>query len=286
MEKKNYKILKEYAGITIGCLLYATALNYFFIANHLAEGGVTGVCLILYYLIKFPVSIAYFLINIPLLLIGWKFVGRSFLFKTIYGTVCMSVFIALTHNLKYPTEDVMLAAIYGGLLIGMGLGIIFMMNGSTGGTDIISIILNKYFDIPIGRTLFIMDLIILSIAGLIFGQRIVMYTLIGMLISSKTVDYFQEGLKKSKGVTIISHKYEILRERIMNETGRGTTIINGEGGYSHSALPIVYCVVSKFELGKLKNIVRQTDPKAFVTITDVSEVLGEGFNPLDNKKKN
>lgn len=280
MNRKYLNILKEYGLITVGCLLYAISLNYFFITNHLAEGGVAGICLILYYLFKLPVSITYFIINIPLLLIGWHLVGRQFLFKTLYGTICMSVFIALTHNLKGPTDDVMLGAIYGGLLVGVGLGLIFMVNGSTGGTDIVAIILNKYFDIPIGRTMLAMDIIILTLAAAIFGKVIVMYTLIAMMIVSKAIDYFQDGFKKSKGITIISTKYDEIRKNIMSQTDRGTTIIMAEGGYSRRSLPIVYCVVSKFELSKIKNIVRDTDPEAFVTISDVSEVLGEGFTSL------
>lgn len=280
MKGKYLNILKEYGLITIGCLLYAMSLNYFFITNHLAEGGVAGICLILYYLFKFPVSITYFIINIPLLLIGWRLVGKHFLFKTLYGTICMSAFIALTHNLKGPTDDIMLGTIYGGLLVGIGLGLIFMVNGSTGGTDIVAIILNKYFDIPIGRTMLAMDIIILTLAAAIFGKVIVMYTLIAMMIVSKAIDYFQDGYKKSKGVTIISSKFDELRKKIMEETERGTTIIMAEGGYSRRSLPIVYCVVSKFELSKIKNIVRHIDPEAFVTISDVSEVLGEGFTSL------
>lgn len=283
LRKSFFTYLKEYFVITVGCLIYAISLNYFFITNNLAEGGVAGICLIIFYLFKLPVSITYFIINIPLLLIAWRLIGREFLVKTLYGTACVSIFIWLTQEWKGPVGDLMLGAIYGGALAGVGLGLIFMVNGSTGGTDIVAIILKKYIDIPIGRTIFSIDIIILIFAGLIFGKVIVMYTLIAMLIASKAIDYFQDGIKKSKGVTIISKKSEELRIRIMEESGRGTTIILAEGGYSRQSLPIVYCVVSKFEIGKIKNIVRDVDPTAFVTISDVSEVLGEGFSSLKNQ---
>ena len=283
MDRKYLNIIKEYAIMTIGCLLYSISLNYFFISNHLAEGGATGICLIIHYIFKFPVSLTYLILNIPLLAIGWKLVGRQFLVKTLYGTICMSAFIALTSSLKGPTNDIMLAGIYGGLVAGIGLGLIFMVDGSTGGTDIVAMVMKKYFDIPIGRTMLIMDTIILSVAALIFGKTIVMYTLIAIMIVSKTVDYFQDGYKKSKGVTIISHKYEEIKNKIMDETGRGTHLIHDPGGYSRKDLPIVYCVASKFELSKIKNIVRDIDPDAFLTVSDVSEVLGEGFNPLKIK---
>lgn len=283
MNNKILKYLKEYLIITVGCFFYAVSINYFFISNHLAEGGVAGICLILFYLFKLPVGIMYFVINIPLLIMGWKLVGRDFLFKTLYGTSCLSFLITLTETWKGPSNDIMLGSIYGGVLIGIGLGLIFMVNGSTGGTDVVARILNKYFDIPLGRTMLILDVVILGIAAIFFGKEIVMYTLISMTIVSKAIDYFQDGYTKAKGITIISSKSEEIKERIMNETGRGTTIIKGEGGFTGNEIDLLFCVVSKFEVTKVKTIVKETDSFAFLTISDVSEVLGEGFKALNNK---
>lgn len=278
------KYLKEYLIITIGCLFYAMSINYFFISNHLAEGGVTGICLILYYLFKLPVSIMYFVINIPLLIVGWKLVGKDFLFKTIYGTTCLSLLIGLTEGLKGPSNDTLLGSIYGGLFTGVGLGLIFMVNGSTGGTDVVARILNRYFDIPLGRTMLTMDILILCIATMFFGKEVVMYTLVAMMIVSKAIDFFQDGYTKSKGITIISSKSEEIKERIMEETGRGTTIIKGEGGYTKNQIDLLYCIVSKFELNKVKEIVKEVDTFAFLTVSDVSEVWGEGFKSLRKSK--
>lgn len=283
MNNKILKYLKEYLIITVGCFFYAVSINYFFISNHLAEGGVAGICLILFYLFKLPVGIMYFVINIPLLIMGWKLVGRDFLFKTLYGTSCLSFLITLTETWKGPSNDIMLGSIYGGVLIGIGLGLIFMVNGSTGGTDVVARILNRYFDIPLGRTMLILDVVILGIAAIFFGKEIVMYTLISMAIVSKAIDYFQDGYTKAKGITIISSKSEEIKERIMNETGRGTTIIKGEGGFTGNEMDLLFCVVSKFEVTKVKTIVKETDSFAFLTISDVSEVLGEGFKALNNK---
>ncbi|MCF2626686.1 MAG: YitT family protein [Fusobacterium mortiferum] len=283
MNNKILKYLKEYLIITVGCFFYAVSINYFFISNHLAEGGVAGICLILFYLFKLPVGIMYFVINIPLLIMGWKLVGRDFLFKTLYGTSCLSFLITLTETWKGPSNDIMLGSIYGGVLIGIGLGLIFMVNGSTGGTDVVARILNRYFDIPMGRTMLILDVVILGIAAIFFGKEIVMYTLISMTIVSKAIDYFQDGYTKAKGITIISSKSEEIKERIMNETGRGTTIIKGEGGFTGNEMDLLFCVVSKFEVTKVKTIVKETDSFAFLTISDVSEVLGEGFKALNNK---
>lgn len=284
MDSKILKYLKEYLIITLGCFFYAVSINYFFISHHLAEGGVAGICLILYYLFKLPVGIMYFVINIPLLIMGWRLVGRDFLFKTLYGTSCLSFLITLTQDWKGPTDDIMLGSIYGGVLIGIGLGLIFMVNGSTGGTDIIARILNRHFDIPMGRTMLILDVVILSIATIFFGKEIVMYTLISMTIVSKAIDYFQDGHTKSKGITIISTKSEEIKNQIMDKIGRGTTIIKGEGGYTGKEIDLLFCVVSKFEVIKVKNIVKEIDAFAFLTISDVSEVLGEGFKSLHNKK--
>jgi uncharacterized membrane-anchored protein YitT (DUF2179 family) len=283
VNNKILKYLKEYLIITVGCFFYAVSINYFFISNHLAEGGVAGICLILFYLFKLPVGIMYFVINIPLLIMGWKLVGRDFLFKTLYGTSCLSFLITLTETWKGPSNDIMLGSIYGGVLIGIGLGLIFMVNGSTGGTDVVARILNRYFDIPLGRTMLILDVVILGIAAIFFGKEIVMYTLISMTIVSKAIDYFQDGYTKAKGITIISSKSEEIKERIMNETGRGTTIIKGEGGFTGNEIDLLFCVVSKFEVTKVKTIVKETDSFAFLTISDVSEVLGEGFKALNNK---
>lgn len=285
MDSKILKYLKEYSIITLGCFFYAISINYFFISNHLAEGGVAGICLILYYLFKLPVGVMYFVINIPLLIIGWRLVGRDFLFKTLYGTSCLSFLITLTQNWKGPSSDIMLGSIYGGVLIGIGLGLIFMVNGSTGGTDIIARILNRYFDIPMGRTMLFLDIVILGVATIFFGKEIVMYTLISMAIVSKAIDYFQDGYTKSKGITIISTKSEEIKSKIMDKIGRGTTIIKGKGGYTGKEIDLLFCVVSKFEVTKVKNIVKEIDTFAFLTISDVSEVLGEGFKSLHNKKQ-
>ena len=285
MDSKILKYLKEYSIITLGCFFYAISINYFFISNHLAEGGVAGICLILYYLFKLPVGVMYFVINIPLLIIGWRLVGRDFLFKTLYGTSCLSFLITLTQNWKGPSSDIMLSSIYGGVLIGIGLGLIFMVNGSTGGTDIIARILNRYFDIPMGRTMLFLDIVILGVATIFFGKEIVMYTLISMAIVSKAIDYFQDGYTKSKGITIISTKSEEIKSKIMDKIGRGTTIIKGKGGYTGKEIDLLFCVVSKFEVTKVKNIVKEIDAFAFLTISDVSEVLGEGFKSLHNKKQ-
>ena len=283
IEKKVLRFLKDYFFITLGCFLYAFAVNYFYVSNHLAEGGVTGIALIIFYLFKTPVGTTYFVINIPLLIVGWKMLGKDFIVKTLYGTAMMSFALDFTSGLNGATDDVLLASLYGGFIGGIGLGIIFMSGGSTGGTDIIARIMTKYRGIPVGRARFILDVVVLSAVAFLFGKEIFMYTLIAAMVLTKTIDFLQEGLDKAKAVTIISRKAEELRVKIMDETGRGVTILDGSGGYTRDSFDIIYCVVSKFQIVKLKRIVRDIDPEAFLTITDVSEVLGEGFKELDKE---
>lgn len=285
VEKKYLIYLKEYGVITIGALLVAVSINYFYLANKLGEGGVTGICLVLDYLFKFRVSITYLAINIPLVLIGWKLLGTEYFIKTLYGTVCVSFFVELTHGLIAlgKNDDMLLVSIYGGITIGTGLGLIFISNGSTGGTDIIACILNKYFKIPIGRTMLVLDIIILGVLTVILG-RAVMYTLIAVALSAKSIDYLQDGVIKVKKVVIVSNKAKEIKERIFIELKRGVTIIKGEGGYTGNNLDILHCIVSKFEVRKLKKLVEEIDENAFLTVSDVSEVLGQGFQALASKK--
>lgn len=280
---KNARLIKDYILMTIGCFIYAFAVNYFYVSNHLAEGGVTGIALIIFYLFKTSVGVTYFAVNIPLLILGWKLLGKDFIIKTLYGTGMMSFALGLTAGMNGATEDTILASLYGGFIGGIGLGLIFMCGGSTGGTDIIARIMTKYKGIPVGRAMLIIDMAVLSAVAFLFGKEIFMYTLIAAMVLTKTIDFVQEGMDKAKAVTIISKKAEDLRNILMDETGRGITIINGSGGYTRNSFDIIYCVVSKFQIVKVKRIVRDIDPEAFITITDVSEVLGEGFKDIEKE---
>lgn len=283
ISNKFVKLGKDYFFMTLGCFIYAFAVNYFYVSNHLAEGGVTGIALIIYYLFKTPVGITYFIVNIPLLILGWKMLGKDFIIKTLYGTVMMSVALGLTEGINGATSDTILASLYGGFIGGIGLGLIFLCGGSTGGTDIVARIMSKYKGIPVGKAMLILDVIVLSAVAFLFGKEVFMYTLIAAVVLTKTIDFVQEGMDKAKAVTIISKKSELLKEELMKETERGVTILNGVGGYTENSLHIIYCVVSKYQIIKVKRIVKGIDPYAFLTITDVSEVLGEGFKNIKDE---
>ncbi|MDO4588481.1 MAG: YitT family protein [Fusobacterium sp.] len=283
MLDKFLKMGKDYLFMTVGCFIYAFAVNYFYVSNHLAEGGVTGIALIIFYLFKTPVGVTYFVVNIPLLILGWKMLGKDFIIKTLYGTLMMSLALDLTSKANGVVEDTMLASLYGGFIGGIGLGIIFLCGGSTGGTDIIARIMSKYKGIAVGKAMLVLDVIVLSAVAFLFGKEVFMHTLIAAVVLTKTIDFIQEGMDKAKAVTIISKKSDLLKEELMKETERGVTILNGVGAYTDRSLDVIYCVVSKYQITKVKRIVKGIDSRAFLTITDVSEVLGEGFKNIKDE---
>ena len=183
-------------------------------------------------------------------------------------------------NYLGPMDDKLIASIFGGLIIGIGLGTIFVGGGSSGGADILVKILNKYFDIPVGKAFLALDSFVLSALGILFGRDIFMYTLVGLFISTKAIDFIQDGVDKAKALMIISDKSEEIKNEIMKQTGRGVTIINARGGYTNDNKEVLYCILGRYEVTTVKRIVKNIDRKAFMSISEVSEVLGEGFKDL------
>ncbi|HEY4532981.1 MAG TPA: YitT family protein [Fusobacterium sp.] len=285
MKNRYLPLIRDYCYISFACVLMGFAINYFYISNKLAEGGVAGIALILHYLSDISASYLYLAINLPLLIISWKFLGRDFSLKTIYGTFVLSFFINFFSYLRTPIPDFLLASLFGGALVGISLGIIFISGGSSGGTDIIAKLIHRYFGVPIGKTLLILDFIILSFVAFLFGKLIFMYTLIAVTVSSKMIDFIQEGIDEAKGIFIITSKPKEIKTAIVEQIGRGVTFLHGEGGFSGENLKILYCVVGKYQLLSLKKIVKDLDSHAFITVTNVHEVLGNGFKKLQEEEK-
>ena len=272
--------LKDIILIGVGAFIYAFGVNYFFVANKMADGGLAGICTILHYLFNTDLGTTYFILNIPLIILGYKLIGGEFILKTFYGTFMTSFAFKVFINYMGPMEDKLIASIFGGLIIGIGLGIIFVGGGSSGGSDILVKILNKYFDLPVGKAFLILDFFVLSALGILFGRDVFMYTLVGLFISTKAIDFIQDDMSKARALIIISDKSEEIKNEIMTKTGRGVTIINARGGYTNADKDILYCIMNRYEVTAVKRIVRNTDRKAFMSITEVSEVLGEGFKEL------
>ncbi len=272
--------LKDIVLISAGAFIYAFGVNYFFVANKLADGGIAGISVILHYLFNFNISTTYLVLNVPLVIMGYKLIGGKFIVKTFYGTAMTSLAFRVFQNYLGPMDDKLIASIFGGLIIGIGLGTIFVGGGSSGGADILVKILNKYFDIPVGKAFLALDFFVLSALGILFGRDIFMYTLVGLFISTKAIDFIQDGVDKAKALMIISDKSEEIKNEIMKQTGRGVTIINARGGYTNDNKEVLYCILGRYEVTTVKRIVKNIDRKAFMSISEVSEVLGEGFKDL------
>ncbi len=277
MSNKYLQFIKEYIIVALACVVMAFNINYFFVGNKLAEGGVSGLSLIIHYLSNIDVSYLYFALNIPLIILAYIFLGKNFLLKTFFATFVLSVFLKVFASFSEPLDDILLAAIFGGAINGIAIGIVFYAGGSTGGMDIVAKIVNKYTGIPISRILLATDFIVLSIVAVIFGKVIFMYTLISLVISSKMIDIIQVGIYSAKGVTIITTKEDEIRKRIMEETKRGITLIDAKGGYTQKEIGMLYCVVGQYQLIRVKTIVKEVDPSAFMIVADVHEVIGNGF---------
>jgi uncharacterized membrane-anchored protein YitT (DUF2179 family) len=276
--------LENMGAILAGSCLMGFGINYFNIANGLAEGGVTGITILLKYMFGWNAGIVNFLLNLPLLLIGWKVLGKIALFYTILGTLSLSFFLGIFSSLHLVLDDLLLVSLYAGVSVGIGLGIIFRYGGTTGGVDIIARLTNKYWGWSIGRTMFLADLLVIGVSLLYLDLTRAMYTLVAVFIGARVIDLVQEGAYAAKAVMIISDAPELIADKIMHEMERGATLLNGVGGYTRREKEILYCVVSRNEVTRLKMLVQQVDPYAFVTVNDVHEVLGEGFT-LDEKKR-
>ncbi|MGE1234591.1 YitT family protein [Bacillus altitudinis] len=279
--------LKNIVFILIGSAIFSFGLVHFNMQNNLAEGGFTGITLLLYFLFHIDPSISNLVLNIPIFFIGWKMLGRTMFTYTIVGTVSLSVFLAIFQRFQIhmPLQhDLALAALFAGVLIGTGLGIIFKFGGTTGGVDIIARLINKHYQVAMGRTMFIFDACVITISLTYLNYKEAMYTLVAVFVAAKVIDFMQEGAYAAKGAMIISEKDDIIQKKITEEMERGVTILKGVGSYTKQERNVLYCVVPKNELVHLKSVVTSVDPHAFVSVSDVHDVLGEGFT-LDEHKK-
>ncbi|SFS94749.1 Uncharacterized membrane-anchored protein YitT, contains DUF161 and DUF2179 domains [Marininema halotolerans] len=272
------KWIWDLLAILIGSFIFSLGVNYFAIANKLAEGGFTGIALILYYLFQLPPGPVILALNIPLFLVGYKVFGKRTFLLTIYGTTMVSICLSLTQNWGEPIpNDPLLAALYTGVLVGGGLGIIFRVGGTTGGVDIIARLGNKYLGWSIGRTMFLFDLAVIGASYFFIGREKAMYTVVAVFIGARVVDFVVEGLDSRKAVTIISNSAVSISDKITTEMERGVTLLKGRGGYTGTDKEVLYIVISLPELSRMKQLVHNIDPDAFVVVHDVRDVLGEGF---------
>ncbi|NPV27461.1 MAG: YitT family protein [Firmicutes bacterium] len=268
-------------GILLGSFIISLAINGLFIPHHLLSGGVMGVALILNYLFGISTSLSILLLNLPIFLLGLKYVNRHFILLSLVGMLSLSVFLSLTSIWVFPVQDVLLAAIFGGALSGLGSGLVFNNRGSLGGTDIIAVVVNKYYSYSVGGVLLATNVLVILASAYLVDLQLALYTIISMYTSAGMVDLVQEGLNRRKTVFIISDQSTAIANAILTQLNRGVTYLQGEGAYSHSQKQILYCVVTTLQLARLKEIVREIDPQAFMSVTDTREVLGKGFHHRD-----
>ena len=275
---------KNILAIILGAGIFSFGIHYLVIPFHLYEGGATGITLIVYYLFRIPVSTTNLVINIPLFILAWKLLGNRTLYLSIFEMLPASKHLQ-DYFFSSLDGDVLLACLGTGIILGVGLGIIFNAGGTTGGTDIVARIFNKYTSISMGRLMLTVDFIVISLVLLVFKDlRMVSYTLMFVFITSRVIDLIAEGGFAGKGFLIVTSKPIELAEAINEKLGRGVTYLQGQGFYSKQDLQIVYCVVSRNEMQQMKKLINDIDPFAFTTITEAHEILGEGFT-LDSNKQ-
>ncbi|MCM3571648.1 MULTISPECIES: YitT family protein [Mesobacillus] len=279
--------IKNIFFILLGAAIFSFGLVHFNMQNNLAEGGFTGITLLLYFVFGWSPSITNLLLNLPLFFIGWKLLGRNVFIYTIIGTVGVSIFLAIfqKYQIEMPLyEDLFLAALFAGVFIGIGLGIIFRYGGTTGGVDIIARLAQKYFGWTMGRTMFMFDFGVITLSLLTYlNYREAMYTLVVVFVGARVIDFMQEGAYAARGAMIISDKNEEIAAKIMKEMDRGVTSLKAVGSYTRAERDVLYCVVAKNEIVRLKSVINSVDPHAFVSVTVVHDVLGEGFTLDENK---
>lgn len=266
--------------IGIGCAGYAFALVFVNIANNLADGGISGITLILRALFKINPAYSTIIINIPLILIGYRYLGRRAIVYTLYGTVMLSAFLWIWQRVPFVLplhHDLFLAGMAAGLIGGAGSGLLYRYGGTTGGTDIVARILERFRGIPMGQTLLWLDVVVLCASLIYIDIRHMAYTILCSYVFSRIVNFILSGTYSAKGVLIVSNATNEITDEVMSSLGRGVSILHGEGGYSHKNRPVLYIVVSPGELHDLQMIVSDLDENAFMTIFDVNEVIGEGF---------
>lgn len=276
------KILYSLSGIFLGALLVAISITTFIIPYKLVSGGISGVSLIIFYTTGIPISILLYILNIPIVALGAKHVGKSFAVYSVAGITIMSSFIFFFRTYPFPflttiTDDTFLAAIFAGALTGIGGGIVFNSGGTLGGTDILGVIIKNKYGISIGSFLFYSNIVIMGLSLIFFKPEIIMYTLASMYVASKFTDKVQEGVNTKTTVMIISDQYESIAEGIIKLMHRGVTYLDAEGCFLHKKKKVIMCVITRFELSKLKDVALQIDKNAFISISETKEVFGKGF---------
>ncbi|MEY2363388.1 YitT family protein [Lysinibacillus capsici] len=267
----------EYAYVIVGAAIIAIGFNVFLLPNQVASGGVSGISTILHGLFGWNPGIVQYAFNIPLFIAGVLLLGKKFGIKSFIGTITLPFIVLLTNSWEPWTDNPLLGALFGGIVVGLGIGLVFKGNASTGGTDLLAQIITKFTGLSLGTSVLLIDGVIAISAAIVFDLEKGLYALIGLYVTTKTIDIIQLGFSQSKMVYIITLKQDEVREAIYAEINRGVTKLPAIGGYTGEARPVLMVVVYQTEFTKLKQLIKSVDPSAFVIVSDAYEVLGEGF---------
>lgn len=277
--------LREYALITIGIILVAIGVEYFYSPNNLAAGGVAGAAIIINAIFpKLSIGFITLVVNSSLFLLAFSFIGGNFGGKTIYASLGLSIIIWIIEKLLNPvaiTNDLLIATVFGTIISAVGMAIVFNENASTGGTDILAKILNKFFHLDIGKSLLIVDFVITFASTLVFGIDAGLYAMLSVILLGMLIDRFIAGFNSCKSIFIISKSNKEISEYIIAELDRGCTLLKSTGGYTKQDMSVIYAVLSRNEFVRLKKFIMDIDSNAFITVAEVHEVLGEGFRDVE-----
>lgn len=281
IELSAIKILKRILFILLGAILVAVALELFMVPNNVIDGGIVGISIILSYKTGIKLGIFLFLLNLPFFAFGYKQIGKTFALSTLLGVVAMSVGTTVLYPIEPVTNDPMLAAVFGGIILGIGVGLVIRYGGSLDGTEVLAILMTKKLPFSVGQIVMFFNFFILGSAGFFFGWDRSMYSLIAYFIAFKIMDTTIEGFDETKSVWIISEKHKELGDAILLRLGRGVTYLNGEGAYTGNIKKVIFCVVTRLEEAKLKTIVEHIDSEAFLAIGNIHDVRGGRFKKKD-----
>ena len=277
-KQEQVQRLKETLYVTLGAFILAISVNLIFLPNQIVAGGASGLSIVLNELFGWNVALTLYAINIPLLILCFLLLGKDVGLKTIYGSLINPFFIAITGSLPPLTNNIFLATLYGGVLTGIGLGLVFRGNASTGGSAIISQIVNKYFKISLGVSVFVVDGFVIATALFVFTKDTVLFSLISLFIIGRVIDRVQVGVLRSKNLFIISDKYEAIHQMFIKELDKGVTLLPIEGGYTQKQGKIIMTVIPEKEFMAIKEAILAIDEIAFFVALDASEVNGRGFS--------
>ncbi len=267
--------------VTMGALLFAFGLELLLVPNNVMDGGIVGISIILSHFLGLPIGVFIFILNLPFIFLGYKQIGKTFALTTSLGITILSVATVLLHHLEPFTKDLLLATIFGGILLGLGVGIVIRYGGCLDGTEVMAILFNKKTPFSVGEIILFINIAIFTIAGFVFTWEQAMYSAVAYFIASKMIDIVVLGMEESKSVYIISEVIEEIGQAIMDRLGRGVTYLHGEGAYTGNSKKVIFCVITRLEESKMKEIVRSIDTQAFLAIGNISEVRGGRFKKKD-----